>query len=76
MSTESDLRHRYPEIDWDEPVAVRVVGYEDVFWVCRLCIALNGLRAERIASTHFAFRQREHALRHIEGTHPATPATE
>lgn len=72
MSAESDLRYDYPEIDWDEPVPVRLVGYEDVFWVCRVCIALHGLRAERITSTNYAFRQRDHARRHIESTHPAS----
>jgi hypothetical protein len=70
---EGELRSRYPEIPWDQPVHVSVLDHEDLqTWVCRYCIALHGLKAQDIihsALPDMAFASREDALEHIDRAH-------
>jgi hypothetical protein len=47
MVDESDLRSRFPEIAWDQPIEVTITGH-GTFWVCRYCVALHGLRAQDV----------------------------
>jgi hypothetical protein len=65
--TADELRQKYPEIAWDEPV--RITVGTDAYWTCRICIALNGLRAAEIARTPFAFTHRSTAEGHILQEH-------
>jgi hypothetical protein len=70
---EGTLRERYPEIPWDQPVLIRIEPYDDLpWWVCRICIALHGLKARDIIQQRkpeFVYRERAHALMHIEKAH-------
>lgn len=59
-----ELRDRYPEIEWDEPVRV-TVGSIGQWWVCRVCIAQYGLKASEIDVTPFAFVQERDAIKHV-----------
>lgn len=69
MIDEGELRHRFPEIPWDQPVRVTVIGYGPGRWVCRYCIARHGLRGEEIDQLPWAYETRAAALDHIEGEH-------
>ena len=62
--TEKQLRETFPEIKWDEPVKVMVVGTGER-WACRLCVATIGLRASEIDRTPFAYRTRAEAEEHL-----------
>ena len=69
---EGELRERFPEIPWDQPVEVKVAGMEQMpVWVCRVCIALQGLRAVDLhpITIRHAFYSRDDCLVHIEATH-------
>ena len=65
---EKALRERYPEIRWQEPVEIHVLGGVSR-WVCRYCIALHGIKGHQVASSPFAFGSRLEALEHIEKNH-------
>ena len=69
MIDEGELRRRFPEIAWDQPVAVNVACSSRNYHVCRYCIAMHGLRAEEIGNVEFAFSTRARALDHIESAH-------
>jgi hypothetical protein len=74
---EGTLRERFPEIAWDQPVAVTILGAEELpddealFWVCRYCIAMKGLRAQdaRAGTAEHVFSLRAACLDHIERVH-------
>ena len=76
--TDAELRERYPEIPWQVPVPVTItLSMDDLSgmgtierYACRYCIALFGLRAEKISTTSYAFLTRGEALRHVEAVHP------
>lgn len=70
MIDEGELRSRYPEIPWDQPVQIHLTSSE-AFWCCRICIALEGVSARNLirGNVPFAFREREHCLDHIEEGH-------
>lgn len=72
--SDASLREHFPEVTWDEPLLVSVMGHESR-WVCRYCIAQRGLKADRIERTPFAFLSRNQATEHIERKHghPRTP---
>jgi hypothetical protein len=80
--TEADLRTRFPEIPWDEPIDVHVVGErkagEDFYgWTCRYCVAILGLKAQDIIhdrAREQVFATRDEALAHIEREHLAGAA--
>ena len=62
---EQELKLRFPEIAWDEPVRVVIAGHGAVF-ACRYCIALYGLRGEDVLNGDAsAWIERERALDHI-----------
>ena len=69
MIDEGTLRERFPEIPWDQPVKVSVIGFGPGRWVCRYCIALHGLRGDEINDSAFVFDTREETLDHIERDH-------
>lgn len=68
---EGSLRERFPEIPWDQPVEVHVLGptmeierVEDLVtargaaitrWVCRYCISLHGVKAQDITAGNCPF---------------------
>ena len=68
---EGELRRRYPEIPWDQPVRIKVLAGSPGWWVCRVCIALHGLKASELETggLPFAFMTRRLALDHIEMAH-------
>lgn len=45
--TDAELREQFPEIAWDEPVEITVLGGLKG-WACRYCIAHAGLAAQDI----------------------------
>jgi hypothetical protein len=65
VTYEQDLMRRYPEILWDKPVKVSVEGAGER-WACRLCIAVQGLRASELDRTPFVFRDRAAAKEHVQ----------
>lgn len=70
MIDELELRSRYPEIPWDQPVLVSVTGLHR--WVCRYCIAMHGLKAQDIVQKRepeFVYHDRADALAHIDNEH-------
>lgn len=74
MISELELRTRFPEIPWDQPVLVHIAGdrTEAAYWVCRYCIAMYGLRAQELVQAdeyEYAFPQRPRVLAHIERAH-------
>jgi hypothetical protein len=83
MIDEGELRRRFPEIPWDQPVLVSVLApnlsidaapHDDYIsrWVCRYCIAMHGLKAQAIVQRRepeFVYLTREDALEHIETVH-------
>ena len=79
MIDEGELRSRFPEIPWDQPVSVSVLpewGAESGSplrrWVCRYCIAMRGISAQELLhgkSEYMAHQTRDDALDHIEMTH-------
>jgi hypothetical protein len=47
--TEQELRDLQPEIAWDEPVPICLLGYEDnPHYGCRYCIAQHGLKGWQV----------------------------
>jgi hypothetical protein len=56
----------YPELKWDEPVSVVVVGV-GTRWSCRRCIATHGLKGSEIDATPYVFATHEEAQEHIDG---------
>jgi hypothetical protein len=68
----ADLRQRYPEIAWDEPVRVFVAGTlgHSGRWVCRICIATEGLKAKDVDSLSYAFETKAQAEKHIRRARP------
>lgn len=44
MTTDAELRERFPEIKWDEPVAVVLSTTGERRFACRFCIGQYGLR--------------------------------
>jgi hypothetical protein len=64
VTHEQDLMRRYPEILWEKPVKVMVVGTGER-WACRLCIAVQGLRASELDRTPFVYRDRAEAEEHV-----------
>lgn len=69
MSTTEELRSRFPSIEWDEPVRIKVPGGPPGRWVCRFCIALHGLKAAEIDACPFAYATRLDARKHIVTSH-------
>lgn len=69
MISDAELRARYPEIPWGEPVQVHVLGKPAGRWVCRYCIATHGLTAARIDATPYAFSTRLEARTHVQANH-------
>ena len=69
MSSEDQLRVRFPEIPWDQPVRVSVIGVGPGRWVCRYCVAMQGLRAADANRATFVYATRPEALDHIEANH-------
>jgi hypothetical protein len=72
MIDEGELRQRFPEIPWDQPVRLVVTGGEGTSyygWACRYCIATHGLRASDAPSSEYVFQTREDALDHVEKVH-------
>lgn len=72
MIAESELRERFPEIDWDEPVIVTIPHADLVLYCCRICIAQRGLKGADILNgtqPRGVFFFRELAEAHIEETH-------
>jgi hypothetical protein len=66
---EGELRRRFPEIPWDQPVPIVVAGYGG-FHACRYCIAIKGLKAhDMIHANANAWRSRQEALDHIDAVH-------
>lgn len=45
---DQELRQAFPDITWDMPIMLSVIGDETQHYGCRLCIARNGLSAQRI----------------------------
>lgn len=70
---EQELRQRYPEIPWDRPVKIQIAGMEQLdLWVCRFCIAMQGLKAADIVAgvpPEFAFHSYVECLTHIDTAH-------
>lgn len=69
MIDEGELKVRYPEIPWDQPVSVSVIGFGPSRFVCRYCIAMHGLRGDQINDSEFVFPTREETLDHIDAAH-------
>lgn len=70
---EGELRSRYPEIAWDQPVLITIPGYEHIqVWACRYCIAMHGLKAQDIIQERIperVYHSRDDALVHIDSYH-------
>lgn len=69
LISELELQERFPEIPWDQPVQIHVLGKPAGRWVCRYCIAMHGLKAQAIDVTPFAYDTRLEALNHIDVAH-------
>jgi hypothetical protein len=78
MIDEGTLRARYPEMPWDQPVALSVFnewGSEPPvleFFACRYCIAMHGVKAQDIIhgrTPESVFTTRDDCLVHIESAH-------
>lgn len=61
----ADLEKRFPGIPWAEPQALTVAGGESGY-VCRICVAKNGLKA----SDGPHFKTLEEGRVHIAAQHP------
>jgi peroxiredoxin family protein len=51
MTTDAELHHAFPWIDWDVPIEITVYNKADErvhVFACRLCIAKLGIRSEDI----------------------------
>ena len=71
MIDELELRSRFPEIPWDQPVRV-VIPPDYDGWACRYCIALIGLKAAEVlagVSKAGVYSMRDLAISHIEAVH-------
>lgn len=70
---EGELRNRYSEIPWDQPVLVTIAGRSFFqLWTCRYCVALHGLKAQDVIqhrAPEFVYHSRTDALDHIENVH-------
>jgi hypothetical protein len=60
------LRAEFPDIEWDEPVAVSLMGGSMERLGCRLCIARFGLKGEDIEKL---YQTREEWEAHMEQFH-------
>lgn len=69
MIDEGELRERFPEILWDQPVPVSVVGASIYRHACRYCIAMYGLVGTEVTKSAYVFHTREEALEHIGKIH-------
>lgn len=63
--TDAELRKMFPEIKWDTPVRVQVVD-EPPRFLCRYCIAKEGLKAREVQSRGGGY---EDIVAHIESEH-------
>jgi hypothetical protein len=75
---EGELRRRFPEIPWDQPVTVTVAQQFPTFvptetysfWACRYCIAMKGLKAQdALKGRANVYMTRDEALDHVEQAH-------
>jgi hypothetical protein len=68
---EGTLRERFPEIPWDQPVPLTILGDERRWYACRYCIALHGMRAADVLAgeNSFTFLGKQPAFAHIEMEH-------
>jgi hypothetical protein len=70
---EGELRHRFPEIPWDQPVPVTIAGLEHIkIWACRYCIAMHGLKAQDVVqgrAPEWVYHSRDEGLVHVENMH-------
>jgi hypothetical protein len=67
MSASKDYADLAPIVPWSEPI--QVVAEARVWHACRICIALYGLMAARIAEAPYAFETREACRRHLKEAH-------
>lgn len=67
--TDEQLREAYPQIPWEKPMPVTVVGMqqEGDRYVCRYCVAQKGLRASDMPKRGM---MREECIDHIRQAHP------
>jgi hypothetical protein len=64
--TVASWERRFPDVRWDEPIAVRASGETTVHYGCRICIAKLGMPAEMVGLLP---RAPEHIERHIAERH-------
>jgi hypothetical protein len=71
--TEQQLRELAPDFPWDKPIMLHLTDLDYVYWACRYCIAMHGLKAGEISDSHnrptFVFLYKESAQEHIDGQH-------
>jgi hypothetical protein len=48
MTTDAELREFFPEIEWDEPAMISLVGEEEQHFGCRLCVGRFGLKGQDV----------------------------
>ena len=71
MTDAVSLRERFPEIQWDEPIALTTMGHE-LFWACRICVCLVGVKGADLIDGRLSpgvYRERDDCVEHIT-THP------
>lgn len=74
--TIQDLELAFPEIRWREPIRIKHVRSRNMYWCCRACIAIHGLRERELdlPGTVGVFRTEQACRDHIVGVHPAVQA--
>lgn len=70
-TTDAELRHSYPDIEWDEPVTISSGGPYRIG--CRLCIARFGLRGDQVEDL---YETREEWEKHMTQFHGPVRAPE
>jgi hypothetical protein len=67
MTREADLMDRFPNIQWREPIILRVGFDGPRHYACRFCIAMSGQRSLDVAALP---TDRETVRAHIREAHP------
>lgn len=66
--TDAQLRETYPWIEWDEPVAVSLMGGPEGLLGCRLCIGRFGLKGSDVEKL---YKTRDEWKAHMRQFHEA-----